>query len=483
MAGAYAGAYVVSIPDRLQAAHAAKEDILRREAQSRERYGKHHCPEAFVDICWEFDPADASSALSAPPPWETYERIVEHLRKAPLPLDDERSRKVYRGMRRALRSEPLTEEQQAAVLADAARFIESSRAGDGLSAAMLLSALAQGLLPARFQHASPDALQRAGKIAALLVPAYARALAELSGGSKEAHWGSAFSIALAEICLGSAYEFAAFAERDPAEKKRLLAKAYAVYARATETPNVYIQIMAGMFGSRAAATDGERLELVRRLTAALGPELRRGSGWTSLHDPETFLDLYHLSFGVQFFLYEAVRPGSGWVPFFREPSEQPGQNTLNLTILEIWETCESAEARRAAAETLIGLYAAGASAGPPAQGAVAALLLELYGRSGDERWLRAAPGTLRAGGDPLPVGEWKKLAERTRRDRAERVAQLGDPKVCRDFDGIVIRLRRTLITDPRICAAAREHIARYPALSEKRPSPLGAEYGSERSIW
>jgi hypothetical protein len=479
LAGAYAGVYVVTIPQRLQ----AEQESGQREALRREDYGARNCPEAFVDICWEFDPADASSAPSAPPPWETYQKIVAHLREQPLPLDDKRCLTVYQGMRRALRNEPLTKKQQATVLTDAAQLVQSPKAGDGVSAAMLLSALTSTLLPARLHLSSPDERQLAGEVAALLVPAYERALAELSEAAQEAHWGSDFSLALAEICLGSAYEFAAFVEQNPAEKKRLLAKAFAVYARTTEIPNWYIQIMAGMFGSRTAATDGERLELARRLTAALSLELRQDSGWPYIYDHELFTDFYYFSFGVLFFLYEDARPGSEWAPFFRKPSELPGQTTLNLTILEIWENCESAEARRAAADILIGLYATGAPAGHTPKGAVAALLLEFYGRSGDGHWLRAAPGYLRAGGDSLSAGEWQELAEQARRQRAELVAQLDGPNLCRDADGLVIRLRGDLITDQRECAAAREFVARYPMVSEKRPSRLGAEYGTERYIW
>jgi hypothetical protein len=95
MGAALVTAYVLTIPDRLERDRAEEAAEKRRNARSREQYGQHQCPDAFVDICWEFDPADAHSALSAPPPWETYQRIVEHLRERPLPLDDERSRKVW----------------------------------------------------------------------------------------------------------------------------------------------------------------------------------------------------------------------------------------------------------------------------------------------------------------------------------------------------------------------------------------------------
>ncbi|MDR1124693.1 MAG: hypothetical protein LBM64_01325 [Deltaproteobacteria bacterium] len=153
------------------------------------------------------------------------------MREQPLPLDDKRCLKVYQGLRRALRNEPLTKKRQATVLADATQLVQSSRIGDGVSAAMLLSALTSALLPARLHLSSPDERQLAGEVAALLVPAYERALAELSEAAHEAHWASNFSLALAEICLGSAYESAAFVEQNPVEKKRLLAKAFAWYAR------------------------------------------------------------------------------------------------------------------------------------------------------------------------------------------------------------------------------------------------------------
>ncbi|MDR2162308.1 MAG: hypothetical protein LBO77_09255 [Desulfovibrio sp.] len=486
-----AGAYVITIPDRIAEDRAREADRKWREASSRERYGRSNCPDAFVDICWEFDPEDAASALSAPPPWETYGRIVGHLREQPLPLDDERSRKVYQGVRRGLLQEPLTDRQYAAVLADAAHFIKSPKAGDGVSAAMLLSALTQTLLPARLHLSSPDEWKLAGRVAALLVPAYERALAELADAAKEARLrldqhGDASALARAELCLASAYEFAAFVEQDPAEKERLFAKAFAVSVRGAEGPNWYYRIMAGMAGGRAAATDGERLELARRLTDAASLELRRTSDRPALYDNMVFINMYYLSFGVKYFLYQDVRPGSAWAPFFRDPSPSnpPKQTPLNLAILEIWERCESADTRRAAVEALVGLYAVGRHAGHTPKGAVAALMLELYGRSGDERWLRAAPGYMRAGGDLLPAGEWKTLAEQARRRRAELVAQLDDPKLCRDADGLVIRRGGSgLITDQAECAGARELIARYPLAAERRSSWLGSEYGTERYIW
>jgi hypothetical protein len=222
--------YVLTIPRRLQEDRADEADRKWREAWSRENYGQYHCPDSFVDICWEFDPAEAHSALSAPPPWDTYKRIVEHLREQPLPLDDERSLEVYKGVRRGLLKEPLTRRQYAAVLADAARFIQSPRAGDGLSAAMLLGGLTQTLIPARLHLSSPDERRRAGEVAALLVPAYERALAELSDAAQEDRLqidkrGAAYTLARAEFCLGSAYEFAASVAQDPAEKERLRARA------------------------------------------------------------------------------------------------------------------------------------------------------------------------------------------------------------------------------------------------------------------
>jgi hypothetical protein len=112
-------------------------------------------------------------------------------------------------------------------------------------------------------------------------------------------------------------------------------------------------------------------------------------------------------------------------------------------------------------------------------------MLELYIRSGDGHWLSAAPDYLRAGGDPLSADEWKDLAEQARQQRAGYLTQLDDPNLCRDADGLVIRLRgfTDLITDPQKCAEAREFITRYPMVSEKRPAYLGAEYGSERYVW
>jgi hypothetical protein len=221
--------YVLTIPRRMEEKRADEADRRWREARSRENYGKNHCPDSFVDICWEFNPADAHSALDAPPPWDTYKRIVEHLREQPLPLDDERGREVYTGVRRGLLREPLTRRQQNTVLADAKRFLESPRAGDGLSAAMLLGGLTQTLLPVRLHLSTPDERRLAGEVAALLVPAYERALAELSDAAQEDRLqidkrGAAYTLARAEFCLGSAYEFAASVAQDPAEKERLRAR-------------------------------------------------------------------------------------------------------------------------------------------------------------------------------------------------------------------------------------------------------------------
>jgi hypothetical protein len=252
-----AGAYVIETPERL----------LRKidrggwdKEENRQYYGKRYCPDAFVDICWEF----FSESGAPSPSWETYKRIVEHLREKPLPLDDERSRKVYQGVRQSLTSKPLTDGQHAAVLADAAHFIQSPKAGDGVSAAVLLGALARNLLPVHRHLSSPDERWLAGEVASLLVPAFERALAELSDAAKEARLridahDAAFALARAELCLGSAYEFAAFVEQDPAEKKRLFAEAFAVYARrATESRPWFLQMKAGVAGSRVAATDGQR---------------------------------------------------------------------------------------------------------------------------------------------------------------------------------------------------------------------------------
>jgi hypothetical protein len=60
---------------------------------------------------------------------------------------------------------------------------------------------------------------------------------------------------------------------------------------------------------------------------------------------------------------------------------------------------------------------------------------------------------------------------------------LDDPELCRDADGLVILLQGDLITDQRACAKVREFMARYPLVSERRPSRLGAEGGTERYIW
>jgi hypothetical protein len=521
---AYLSMPVIALPYRIANANREEADREWREAQSRERYGKHHCPEAFVDICWEFDPAEAHQALSAPPPWETYQRIVEHLRRQPLPLDDKRSREVYRGVRRGLLKEPLAERQYATVLADAARFIESPRAGDGVSAAMLLSALTHTLLPARLHLSSPDERRLVGKVAALLVPATERALAELSDAAQAARLhidehGDAYALARAEFCLGSAYEFAAFVTQNPAEKERLRARSFAVYARlatrVTEgrywpNPSGYWThtIEAFIAASRVAATDGERLDLSRRTATAMGAALRRAvSARRAATGAGIYLGSYYnafFSFRVNGYLYNDVPPGS---PGSHHPASLFGspvtyasvgktadgktrpmqmqlrQTWINQAILAVWEDCASANARRAAVDALIALYAAGGEAGDAYSGAIALLMLELHARSGDEHWLRAAPGYLRAGGDPLPAAEWKKLAERARLRRAELVAQLDDPNLCRDADGLVIRLQGDLITDPRACARVREFIARYPLVSEKHPSRLGAEYGSERLVW
>jgi hypothetical protein len=159
------------------------------------------------------------------------------------------------------------------------------------------------------------------------------------------------------------------------------------------------------------------------------------------------------------------------------------QTWINQAILAVWEDCESSEARRAAVDTLIGLYAARKDAGDAYKGAIARLMLELYTRSGDEHWLGSALEYMRAGGDTLPIDEWKKLAEQARRHRAELVAQLGDPNVCRDSDGLIIRRQDAdLITKPEECAATRVFITQYPMVSEKRPALLGAEYGIERQF-
>jgi hypothetical protein len=497
-----AGAYVITLPQHLRAERAREEERIRQEALRREEYGKRNCPEGFADICWEFDPAEARAALSAPPPWETYKRIVEHLRERPLPLDDQRSLEVHKGVRRGLLREPLTRGQFAAVLADAEQFVPALRAGDGVSAAMLLSGLAQTLLPLRLHLSSPEERQRAGKVAALLVPACERALAELSDAAREARLrldkhGDAYALARAELCLGSAYEFAAFTAQDPAEKERLRAEALAVYGRiAARVTENYSSLLAALIAaSRVAATDEQRLELARHtataLTAALqgvAPGQRAPSGALFLYGGYDPL----FSLRVHYFMYDDVQPARFHRPFSLfgsygtyslDRETELMQTWLNQAVLALWEDCASAEARHAVVDTLLDLYAAGAPAGHTPKGAVAMLLLELYTRSGDEHWLRAAPGYLRAGGDPLPAGEWKKLAGRARLRRAELVAQLDDPKLCRDAGGLVIRLRDDLITDQQKCAEAREFMARYLLVSERRPSRLGAAYGIERFLW
>jgi hypothetical protein len=521
MEAAYLSMYVITIPRRLDEARREEAGERWRNAQQRERYGKNHCPDAFVDICWEFNPADAAQALSEPPPWDTYRRIVEHLREQPLPLDDKRSRAVYQGVRGSLLKEPLAERQYARVIADAARFLESRKPGDGLSAAMLLSALTQTLLPARLHLSTPDERRLAGKIASLLVPAFERALAELSDAAKEDHLqiddhGAAYTLARAELCLGSTYEFAAFVEENPAEKKRLFAKALAVYARAasevkegdywTNLRGYWVNpIGAFVAASRVAATDEERLELARQTMAAMSTALRRVSseqrtatGAIGLHD-EYYNPFF--SFRVNGYLYNDVPPGlphppslfgglATYTSVWKTPDGKTlamparlAQTWINQAILAVWEDCESAEARRAALDILIALYAVRKDAGDAYKGAIARLMLELHTRSGDEHWLSAAPGYMRAGGDTLPAVEWKKLVEKARRHRAELVAQMNDPNVCRDSDGLVIRRQDAdLITKPAECAATHAFITQHPLASERRPALLGAEYGSERQF-
>ncbi|MDR1311849.1 MAG: hypothetical protein LBK01_08295 [Burkholderiaceae bacterium] len=511
--------HVITIPRRLDEARSEEARERRQTAERRERYGKYNCPDAFVDICWEFSPADAHSATSAPPPWETYEKIVSHLREQPLPLDDERSLKVYQGVRGSL-LKALTKKQYAAALADAAHFIQSPRAGDGISAAMLLSALTRTLLPLRLHLSSPDERRLAGEVATLLVPAYERALTELSDAAKKSRLhidkhGAAYALARAEFCLGSAYEFAAFVTQDPAEKKRLLSKAFAVYARvATQvteggywtSPSAYWVNSIGAFiaASRVAVTDAERLELARHTTRAMSTALRRvTSAERAAANTRLYAAHYNSfsSFRVNGYLYNDVPPGSprptslfGKPPTYISDGKTPdgktrpmptrlGHTWINQAILAIWEDCESADARRAAVDTLMGLYAVGKDSGDTYKGAIAMLMLELYAQSGDEHWLRDAPAYLRAGGDSLPASEWKKLAAQARQRRAELVAQLDDPSLCRDADGLVIRWRGDLITDRRMCATVRDLIARHPMVSERRPSRLGAEYGTERYVW
>jgi hypothetical protein len=423
------------------------------------------------------------------------------LREQPLPLDDQRSLEVYKGVRRGLLKESLTRRQYAAVLADAAHFLQSPRTGDGVSAAMLLSALTQSLLPARLHLSSPEERRLAGEAAALLVPACERALAELLGAAQEARLaidrhGDAYTLGRAEFCLASAYEFAAFVEPDPAEKERLLAKAFIVYNLATENYPGVFQIMAGRAGSLVAATDEERLQLARRLSAAIRAALQAVTPAQRAASGEPYLKPYLYGesdplfpFTVQSFLYDDAQPRPHHPLYLLDGYPLDGrtflrQTWLNRIILALWEDCESAEAGRAAVDILIGLYAARGQAGDAEKGAVAILMLQLYTRSGDEYWLSAAPGYLRGGGDPLTSGEWEKLAERARFRRAQLVAQLDDPDLCRDPDGLVIRLRNgDLITDQQGCEAAREFIASYPMVAETRPSLLGATYGTERFIW
>jgi hypothetical protein len=513
--------YVVTIPRRMDEARSREAGERQQDMRRRERYGKSHCPDAFVDICWEFNPADAAQALSEPPPWETYERIVEHLRAQPMPLDDKRSPAVYQGLRRSLMKENLVERRYAQVISDAARFLESSKPGDGLSAAMLLSALTQTLLPARIHLSTPDERRLGSEVAALLVPAFERALAELSDAAKHERLriddhGAAYTLARAELCLGSAYEYAAFVEENPAEKKRLLAKALAVYARAASevkegdywrNPSAYWINPIGAFvaASRVAASDDERLELARRTVAAMsaalnrvGPDRYAASGVVGPYDQ------YYIafsSFRVSGYLYNDVPPATphppslfgGLATYASVWKRSDGktfpvqarlaQTWINQAILAVWEDYESAEARRAALDTLIGLYAVRRNAGDAYKGAIARLMLELYTRSGDEHWLNAAPAYMRAGGDTLPAVEWKKLVEKARRRHAELVAQRKDPKVCRDSDGLVIRRRDAdLITKPLECAATHAFITRHPLASEIRPALLGAKYGNERQV-
>jgi hypothetical protein len=506
MGMAMVGAYVITIPDRIASDRADEADRRWRKQESLERYGRNNCPDAFVDICWEFDPSEASMALSAQPPWETYKRIVEHLRKQPLPLDDKRSLEVYKGVRRGLLN-GLTRRQYAAALADAAYFVESAKAGDGVSAAMLLSALARTVLPARLHLSSPDEWKLAGQIASLLVPAYERTLAELSDAAQKAQGlqvdehGPAYALARAEFCLASAYEFAAFIEQDPAEKAHLLAKAFAVYARATERPSggtseyfLYwsLPVKAAIAGSRVAATDEQRLELARRLKTTMNLELRRDSG-------ESWPGVYHHTAGsrsldMNYFLYDAVRPDSRWLPLFLkiDKSKLPYPTLMNMAILEIRESCDSAEARRTVVEILLGMYdmyavkasSVKASTGYISKGAVAELLLELYVRSGEEHWLRSGPGYLRKAGDSLPASDWNALVKQARRQRTELLAQINAPNLCCDADSLVIRLGDFgLITDQAECAWAHELIVQYPLASERRSSLLGSEYGTERYIW
>jgi hypothetical protein len=510
-----AGAHVIKTADRIteefaeKAAERAEEAANKRRQEERvKNYGRDNCPDAFIDMCWEFYPAEAGMTGSAPPPWETYQKIVGHLREQPLPLDDERSLNVYKGVRRVLNEltrqqyrvlNGLTRQQYAVVLADAARFINSPKAGDVVSAAILQSFLAQTMLSTGLHLSSPGEWKLAGQVASLLVPAYERALAELADQD-------ACTLALAEFYLASAYEFAAFVEQDPAEKARLAAQAFAVYARATERtedfPYWSLRLMAGIAGSRVAATDEERLELARRLTTTINLELRRDSSdsWSDVYSRTVRYQTSIMSDFSDFFLYDAVLPDSQWLPLFLgavrpdsqwlplfleiDTSKLTHPTLLNMAILEIQENCGSAPARRAAVDILLGLYeyAVEAATGYIYEGAVAALLLELYVRSGDEHWLRAAPGYLRAGGDSLSANDWKELVKQARRQRAELLAQLDAPNLCRDADNLVIRWRGFLITDQEECGRARDLIDRYPLASEIGPAWLGAEYGTERYL-
>jgi hypothetical protein len=110
----------------------------KRDALTEANFVIDNCPDSFSSFCRAFQGA------IIPEPFDSYKKIVEVLNNSPLSESDPRSYNIQKWIYNCFsQSSDLSVVQLESIIEDANRFINSSRPGDGISAAIIIGSLTE----------------------------------------------------------------------------------------------------------------------------------------------------------------------------------------------------------------------------------------------------------------------------------------------------------------------------------------------------
>jgi hypothetical protein len=407
----YGGAMAIGkVVGAIKSGQASIRDVADRHPSPAKRaeYGREYCPPAFADVFWEISRRSSDGSTGdrlRARGWKNYGLIAERLKAAPLTAQEPDGQFVFEGLQRSLRSAgPLTYSKIETVLSDAEALARSDLPGSALSASLVMAALNRS--QDTYLDSSSEEVEFAAnpRIAAVTVMVYEVLALEMPGNPR----------VLASA--GAALELAAAAAGDPGERQAMRAGSYGYYDRAVRVSGDEEAVGAALRGgARVAAGDRERLALARTAMGTLAAQMRNEN------ESEHWINHQASERSYVFFVYPYYDVPIRGIP---SAANSPWSNDFtnwNRAIIQVMEAMDTRDGQRAALDIMFPLNRFKSGYVDQA-GDSATLFQELYLRTGDDRWLAAAPRYLSASGISLREG-WQPLADQAVSARSEFLAR------------------------------------------------------------